>query len=133
MATMRCMSPLVALPVPLVGSKPLPSVGISAVSDPPAWGGSDGAVDGAAVICSRDRGLAVVDVALAQHCLLPVFTVVVDRDVVPGVPGLVVVVVPPSVSREVEVLSGADTEEEVPSVVGGSRPVCGFFPLLPQA
>src|SRR3954451_11441348 len=48
-ANIRCMSPPDALPVPLVGSKPLASDGISTVRVPPLRGGSAGWVDGGAV------------------------------------------------------------------------------------
>src|SRR5688500_16005567 len=54
------MSPPVALPVPLVGSKPLPSLGMRAVSVPPASRASLGPLDGGAVTCTPPGPAGVV-------------------------------------------------------------------------
>src|SRR5437764_3880292 len=59
-ANMRCMSPLDAFPVPLVGSKPLLSVGSRTVSVPPARGGSVTVPGDVVVVCSWFWGLASV-------------------------------------------------------------------------
>src|SRR5947207_12577547 len=81
-ANMRCMSPLDAFPVPLVGSKPLLSVGSRTVSVPPGRGGSATVPGAVVVVCSWFWGLASV-VLLRGRTLV----VVVDL-----LDGLVVVV-----------------------------------------
>src|SRR4051812_15963220 len=103
------MSPLMALPVPFVGSNPLPSVGISAVRDPPACGGWEGALDGPAVICTCCCGLCVDDVepvAPAFGALVAVALRVVVPDVlsppVVGVSGVEVAGVEESDDAEVD-------------------------------
>src|SRR5437763_16875031 len=58
-ANMRCMSPLDALPVPLVGSNPLLSVGNSTVSVPPARGASEAAPGAVVVGCNWFVGALV--------------------------------------------------------------------------
>src|SRR5205814_9207575 len=115
---MRCMSPLMAFPVPFVGSKPLPSVGINTVSEPPAWGGCDGALDGPAVICTCCWGLAVVEVDAVPPAL-GCLAVVADRVVPPGVFAPVVEVVTPGSASVVD--ESADAEVvAAESVPGGS-------------
>src|SRR5437588_8600451 len=71
-ANMRCMSPLEALPVPLVGPNPLLSVGSSTVSVPPGRGGSATVPGEVVVVCSWFCGLARVVLLLGRTLVLVV-------------------------------------------------------------
>src|SRR3954471_1121475 len=93
-ANIRCMSPLDAEPVPLVGSKPFPSAGSRTVSAPPGLGGSITVPGAVVVVCSWLTGLASVVLVVALALLVDVvlvdgFVVVVD----PFVPTTAVVLV----------------------------------------
>ena len=128
-ANMRCMSPLAAFPVPLVGSKPLPSVGSSTVSVPPDRTGSVTVPGAVVVVCSWFCGLGRVVLALERTVLL------VDR-----FDGLVVVVDADGPAPTVVLVAcysspGATDVVLVSSAIAGSGLVSGwvtvpFFPLL---
>src|SRR5688572_8114629 len=102
-ANMRCISPLDALPVPFVGSNPLPSVGRSTVSVPPGRAGSATVPGAVVVVCNWFCGFGRV--VVAARTLVLVFglvaglVVVVDRDC----PGAAVVLVVFSSARTVVV------------------------------
>src|SRR5881394_3559853 len=129
---MRCMSPLDALPVPLVGSKPLPSVGSSTVSVPPARGGSATVPGAVVVVCSWFWGLASVVLLLGRTLVVVVALLdglaVVDEAGCPA--AAVVLVVFPSVAGVVDDVSRGMAGSGLRS---GWVTVLSFFPPPLQA
>src|SRR5262245_61826118 len=123
------MSPLDALPVPLVGSKPFPSVGTRTVNVPPGCGGSAGWVDGAAVTATWPDPFADEEPFVLRPAVAGVEAVAWFEAPPPRVR---LVVVSPG-TDDVVVLLAPGAVEALDSVVGVEAPRVLLDPLCPQA